>query len=368
MQRTPEDARIHFRGHLFRLSVGAVLLSLCVTSCAERERAGLSAYVHQEMVRPPGEEHKFIRDGVSRLVFLIENDSEDVVVLRNCSIPGQLPDIDRWHGARYGSVEHRPLEDVWWYHEMAQQLSEPVFAMGVIPPGGSLKVARWAILRDPHVTLDVAYHRLTPEQARRYLYVETVRDDSIGSNRVFKHPQEISHAAAPTRDTHWHVVIFPEADTLEIGSQTLTCPVTLREPPVDIAAAQAIVGEPIVDSVYGPRRQAWVVQTVQSMCLVVEDTFTPLPTMDLLPFVVIEAAYRTVPFLLPEKGYDRFKSEEEDEEDRFADAGVTQVPHSAVRDLLARAREHGHRITVRAHDPTGLGARFCLKVGNGHEN
>ncbi len=87
MHLTSTDARVCLTGHLRCLAVGALLLSVCVASCAVREEGVLSAHVRQEMVRPPGEEHEFVREGVSRLVFMIENDGDDVIVLRRCSIP-----------------------------------------------------------------------------------------------------------------------------------------------------------------------------------------------------------------------------------------------------------------------------------------
>ena len=362
MQARPIDSRLPFNSRTACLTVAMALFGLCITSCATRPAPPLSAHVRQEMVRPPGDENKFVRGGMSRLVFMIENDSSDVIVLRSCSIPGQLPDIDRWHGARYGSVQHRPLEDVWRYSEMAQQLSMPVFAMGAIPPGGDLKVTRWAILKEDHVALDLAYHRLTPAQARRHLYVETA-DDTMSMDRLFKHPQELPGPSDEAPQVNWRVVIFPEADTLDIQSQTLTCTVSLREPPVGMETVQALVAEPIRDSAYCARQQAWAVKTAQAMELLADRERIALPEMDLLAFVIIDSSYRTVPFILPPAGYDDFASYRQEKKDnRFDDGGVTPIPHDAVRRLLECIRDNGHRVAVEAIDPTGLGLRFCLVV------
>jgi hypothetical protein len=362
MQTRTTDSRLPLNSHTACLTVAITLLGLCITSCATRQAGPLSAHVRQEMVRPPGDENKFVRHGVSRLVFMIENDTNDVIVLRDCTIPGQLPDIDRWHGARYGSVDHRPLEDVWRYSEMAQQLSMPVFAMGIIPPAGNLKVTRWAILREDHVALEIAYHRLTPAQARQHLYVETARDTMI-MDRVFKHPQELPGPSDEGLQVNWRVVIFPEAETLDIHSQTLTRPVSLREPPVGMETIQTLVAGPIRDSVYCRRQQAWAVKTPQAMYLLAGRERIALPEMDILAFVIIDSSYRTVPFILPATGYNDFASYRKEKEDnRFDDGGVTPIPHDAVRQLLECIRDNGHRIAVEAIDPTGLGRRFCLVV------
>jgi hypothetical protein len=366
MQARPMDSHLPFNSRLACLTVAMPLFGLCITSCTTPAAPPLSAHVRQEMVRPPGDENKFVRHGVARLVFMIENDSNDVIILRGCSVPGQLPDIDRWHGARYGSVQHRPLEDVWHYSEMAQQLSMPVFAMGAIQPCGNLKVTRWAILKEGHVELEIAYHRLTPTQARQHLYVETAREEMI-MDRVFKHPQELPSLSDEGPQVNWRAVIFPEADTLDIQTQTITCPVSLREPPIGIETVQAVAGEPILDSVYCERLKAWVVRTAQSMFLVANDRRITLPETDLLAFIVIDSSYRTVPFILPTSGYDDFASYRQEKQDnRFDDGGVTPIPHDVARRLLECIRDNGHHIAVEAIDPTGLGLRFCLVVREEH--
>ena len=42
---------------------------------------GVSAYVVQEMVRPPGDQHKFVQGAFSRVVLAIENGSDDVIIV-----------------------------------------------------------------------------------------------------------------------------------------------------------------------------------------------------------------------------------------------------------------------------------------------
>jgi hypothetical protein len=317
------------------------------------------------MVRPPGDEYKFVKGGVSRLVFAIENNSNDVIILTDCSIKGQLPDIDRWHGARYGLAEYRPLEDTWKYNQMAQQLSDPVFAMGVILPHDSIEVERWGILKTTTVQLDVAYLRLSQKQARKNLYVETVHADMETEQDVFVHPETLSRSTGSKNLTNWHFVIFPQMDKFPVKSQSLVCTVSFREPKIDIKKAQAVVEDEIRASVYWKGKKMWAVQTDQGKYLVDDNKAIPLPELDLLAFVIIESSYKRVDFILPLSGYEKFAPQKPSiNEAGYFNPGVTKITHEDILKLFTFAREKGGNVTIFPYDPTGLGTSYYLLVGD----
>lgn len=343
-------------------------LSLGLAGCNGGRTAGsgtLSAYVVQEMVRPPGDQYKFVRGAFSRVVLAIENDSDDVVVLRGCSVAGQLPDINRWHGARYGSTQHRPMEDEWVYDEMAQQLSDPVFATGVIPPGESIKVVRWIRLERDTVEIDVAYQRLSVEDATEHLYVETALDDQFSVQRVFRHPDSLAHRADPTGNTNWQVVIFPRAQEFSFDGTTLRCSVSFQPPPVSVDAARAVLGEEIRESVYWRGQSKWVARTDSGVFVIDGQKRTPLGDVDLLCFGVIESSYKTVDCILPLSGYERFDPQRPNVGPvGFFDPGITKVAQGDILGLLESARGNGDSVTVLPYNANGLGMQFHLLVGD----
>lgn len=324
----------------------------------------LSAYVKQEMVRPPGDEYKFVKGGVSRLVFAIENNSNDIIILADCSIKGQLPDINRWYGARYGLAEYRPIEDMWKYNQMAQQLSKPVFAMGVILPHDSIEVERWGILKEKTVQLDVAYQRLSQEQAGKNLYVETVHTPLDTGRDVFVHPEHFSRSTGSGILTNWHFVIFPEMDKFPVKSQTLLCGVSLREPKADIKKAQSVIKDEMRDSVYWKNENMWAVRTDQGKYLVDDNKAILLPELDLLTFVIIESSYKRANFILPLSGYEEFAPQKPSvNEVGYFSPGVTKVLHENILKLFAHARKKGDGVTIFPYDPTGLELNYYLLVG-----
>ena len=325
---------------------------------------GLSAYVVQEMVRPLGDQYKFVRGAFSRMVLAIENDSDDLIVLRGCSVAGQLPDIDRWHGSRYGLAQYRPFEDVWVYNEMAQQLSEPVFAMGVISPHDSIEVVRWIRLERESVEIDVAYQRLSAEDAAEHLYVETAVDGRFSMERVFMHPDSLVRRGDSRVNTNWQVVIFPRAQEFSINGVSLRCSVSFQEPPISIDAVRAAIGDEIRESVYWKSQGKWVVRTDRGSFVVDGQGRRRLGDVDLLSFGVIASSYKEVDCILPLKGYEEFDLQgPKIGEGGFFDAGVTKVEHGDILRLLDSARDNGDSMTVLPYDGNGLGMEFYLLVG-----
>lgn len=361
------------KGHSISLILFAALLMM--SSCSDNpggqlktksrpDSGPLSAYVKQEMVRPPGDEYKFVKGGVSRPVFAIENNSNDVIILTDCSIKGQLPDIDRWYGARYGSAEYRPIEDTWKYNQMAQQLSKPVFAMGVILPHDSIEVEKWGILKEKTVQLDVAYQRLSKEQARNSLYVETVHTPLETGRDVFVHPEHFSRSTGSGIAVNWHFVIFPETEKFPVKSQSLLCSVSLREPKADIKTAQSVIKDEIRDSVYWENRNMWAVKTDKGKYLVDGKKAILLPELDLLAFVIIESSYKRVDFILPLSGYEKFDPQKPSiNEVGYFNPGVTKVLHENISELFAYTEKKGDGVTIFPYDPSGLGSNYYLLVG-----
>lgn len=324
----------------------------------------LSVYVVQEMVRPPGEQHKFVRGAFSRVVLAIENASDDVIVLRGCSVSQQLPDIDRWYGSLYGSVSDKPLEDEWVYNEMVQQLSDPVFATGVIPPNDRLKVVRWLCLTEEEIEIDVSYHRLREEDALENLYVETYVDGQFNMERIFKHPNSPFADANSRADTNWQVVIFPRAGEFPVDRTSLACRVSLQEPPLSISAVRNTFHDKIQDAVYWKGQGKWVVRTNRGVFLVDDQSNSRLGDVDLLCFAVIESSFKAVDCILPLKGYEDFDAQPPRiEGPGYFNAGVTKIAHADIIRLLEAARDNNHSVTVLSYDANGLGSKFYLLIG-----
>ena len=324
----------------------------------------LSVYVVQEMVRPPGEQYKFVRGAFSRVVLAIENNSDDVLILRGCSLEGQLPDIVRWHGSRYGSVKYRPIEDVWIYNEMAQQLSEPVFASGAVSPHSSIEVVRWIWLRQETVEVDLAYHRLAPEDAVKQLYFEMVVDGQYHKEQIFKHPAEPSQLRDSSINTNRQIVVFPEPQKFPIDNASLCCRISFQDPPLNIDTVQEAVGDEILESVYWRNQSKWVVRTGRGVWVVDNGVLTRLGNINLLSFGVIESSYKKVDCILPLQGYEEFDPQSPGiNEGGCFDPGITKVMQGDVLRLLELARDNGDSVTILPFDADGLGMKIYLLVG-----
>lgn len=326
----------------------------------------LSVFVKQESTRPPGEEHFFQKGAVSRLVFTIENISDNFMIIRNFGIQDQLPDIYRWYGSVYGGAEYMHLEDVWIFSELEHRLSEPLFTMGVIYPGGKLNVTRYVILRENKINIMLRYQKLSKEEAERSLYFNLRGKEEFGAHRKYEHCKNID--SIPVEDIDWDTAVFPEAHKILIEKQVYSCHVSLRDPEFSLKNAEDRIGLKAETFVYWKRQRAWVIENDRNRYMISQDEILKLPEIDLLSFIIIESAYKTTNFILPMSGYDQFNAvQPKMEGPGYFNPGITPLKDDEILSLFKFAREKGDSISVFAYDPTGLGKRYYLLVGDFNE-
>lgn len=326
----------------------------------------LSVYVKQEFTRPPGEEHFFQKGAVSRVVFAIENISEDFIVIRDVAIQNQLPDIYRWYGSVYGGAEYMPLEDIWVFSELEQRLSEPVFAKGVIYPGGKLNVTRYAILRENKINITLTYQKLSKKEGKRSLYFYFRGKNEFDTHRKYKRCKKIN--SIPVEDIDWEMIIFPEAHKVSFEKQLYSCHVSLRGPEFNLKDAEDRIGLKADTFVYWKQQRAWIIGKDKDQFIIFQDKIRKLPEIDLLSFIIIESAFKTTNFILPMSGYDQFNAiRPKIEGPGYFNPGITPVKDDELLSLFMFAREKGDAISVLAYDPTGLGKRYYLLVGDFNE-
>lgn len=327
----------------------------------------LSVFVKQDFTRPPVEEYFFQKGAVCRMVFAIENISDDFIVIRNVAIQDQLPDIYRWYGSMYGGAEYMPLEDTWSYSELEQRLSEPFFAKGVIYPGGKIDVTRHVILRENKIILALTYQKLSGKDAQHFLYFYFRGKEEFSANRKYKHCNNIN--SLPVDDIDWGGVVFPEAEKIPFERQMASCEVSLREPEFSLKNAEKRIGLEADSFVYWKGKKSWVIGKERDRYLISSDTIKKLPEIDLLSFIIIESSYNTTNFILPMSGYDRFKAVQPTiEGPGYFNPGITPLKNDDILPLFEFAREKGDPVSVLAYDSTGLGKRFYLLVGDFDEN
>jgi len=328
----------------------------------------LSVFVKQESTRPPGEEHFFQKGAVSRLVFTIENISDNFIIIRNFAISDQLLDIYRWYGSVYGGAEYMPLEDVWIFSEHEQRLSEPLFAMGVIYPGGKLNVTRYVILIENKINISLSYQKLSKEEAERSLYFNLRGKEEFGSHRKYEHCKNID--SIPVKDIDWEMVVFPEANKVSFERQVYSCQVSLRDPEYSLKKAEDRIGLKAETFVYWKRQDAWVIENNRNRYMISQNNIIKLPEIDLLSFIIIESAYKTTNFILPMSGsgYDQFNAvQPKMEGPGYFNPGITPMKDNEILSLFKFAREKGDSVSVFAYDSTGLGKRYYLLVGDFNE-
>ena len=86
--------------------------------------------------------------------------------------------------------------------------------------------------------------------------------------------------------------------------------------------------------------------------------------IDLLSFVIIEIEPASVDFLLPLKGYEKFKAQRPFiEETKTFNPGLTPIKKKNILRLLEYAHNRGEGLKVMRYDPNGLGTRFYLVIG-----
>lgn len=324
----------------------------------------LSVLVKQEMTRPPGEEYLFLKGAPARVIFLLENKSDDFIVVRSVSILGQLPDTDKWYGSQYGSTNYRQLDDTWEYNEMDQMLSEPVFAFGIIGPGKSLEVPRWCVLRGKKLPVKITCQRLNKTQAGEYLYFHTYNEGEFSARRVFERCGDVDALLNAEKKVDWRVVIAPKMESVSMATQWAVCSVSLREPAFSFEqACKSITGE-VSDYVFWPDENVWVVSTEKGAYLVGPEVVTELGEIDLLSFVIIASSNETVPVILPLNGYEAFNPQKPHiEGPGYFNPGVTQLPKNKLSVFFESVKKAGNAISILHYNPDGLGVRRYLLVG-----
>lgn len=322
----------------------------------------LFVYIHQEMVRPPGDMYLFQRGAPSRITFVIKNRSDKFIVVRNVNVIDQLPDIERWYGASYGSLEYRPLEDIWIHNELIQILSRPICTKGVIPPGGSLKAVRWGVLKKDQTDLEITYQGLSREEVQKNMYFFIHRKEEASPfKRIYRRPQEIHSLLKAEVD--WSLVIFPQADRFQSHKQKLSCKVTLREPDFGLDEAKSKIEGQVSDFIFWKNRNSWVLNTEKGSFLVEKDRISSLPEIDLLAFILLESS-KEAHFILPLEGYEPFNPQKPKiEGPGYFNPGITPIPKERILHLFEHAKVRGDTISVFPYDPQGLGGQFYLLVG-----
>jgi len=307
---------------------------------AMEDSGPLSVLVKQEMTRPPGQEYLFLQGAPARVIFLLKNTSDDFIVVRSVSIPGQLPDTDKWYGPQYGSTNYRELDDTWEYNEMDQMLSDPVFAFGVIGPGKSLDVLRWCILKERKLPVKIAYQRLTKTQAGKSLYFHTYREGEFSLKRKFEKCSDIDALLKTEKKIDWRVVIAPEIKSVPMATQSVECSVSLREPELSFEQARKSVGDEVSDYVFWPDENMWIIYTEKGAHLVGPEAVTKLPEIDILSFIIITSSYKTVPVIFPLSGYEVFNPQKPNiEGPGYFNPGITQIPKHKLLTLFEHVKE-----------------------------
>lgn len=347
---------------LFVLFFGIVNIPGGCCKMCKNSKEPLFVYLRQEQTSPPGRQYKFKRGVPSRVVFAVKNNTDDFIILRRFDIENQLSDIDRWYGSAYGSVEYRPLENVWEYNQMNQQLSKPVFIRGLVAPGDELEIVRDIIFRNENIKTVVSYQRLTKKQLAEEIYFDT--QPGSGFDQTFKLIENIDPLLADRGTVDWSFAVFPNADKFTIDKQQAICSVDLAEPDFSLESVKNKLGQNISDFVFWEDKNAWVLKTNEGNYLVDEKEIVRLGDIDLLAFVLIDPDADKVNFILPLKGYEQFDAQQPKiEGPGYFDPGVTSVPKEKIAELLKYAGTNQDKVAVLVYDPTGLGRRFYLLVG-----
>jgi hypothetical protein len=300
------------------------------------------------------------------LVFTIENNSDDFIVIRNFNIQHQLPDIYRWYGSVYGGTEYMPLEDMWVFSELEQRLSEPIFAKGVIYPGGKLNIVRHVILKENLINIILMYQRLPKEQAKKSLYFSFQGNEKFTAYRIYEHYKSANSVSVENID--WEMIVFPEAHKIPFEKQVHPCKVSLKENGFNLKDAEDKIGLTAETFVFWKRQAAWIIKKDNDHYLVRHDNVIKLPEIDLMAFVVIESSYKTINFILPMSGYGKFNAvQPKIEGPGYFNPGVTPLKDNEILSLFEFAREKGDAVSVLAYDPTGLGKRYYILVGDFEE-
>lgn len=320
--------------------------------------------IKQEYVHPSGDAYLFLKGAAESLTVFIENVSSDFILLRSVRVVGQLPDTDRWYGVQYGTTTYYSQEDAWEYDEMDQMLSDPVFAKGVIPPGGSLEVVRWGIVRQASIPIKIAYHRLLPSEASAHFYFSG--DDKAGFSlkRTFARCKDSKALLNTEHEINYREVIAPEIDKFSLLIQEVTCSVSITEFGFTLAQACAAIKGDVLDYVFWEDENVWGLKTSSRTYLVAPSVVEELPAIDLLSFIIIESSDKSVPVIFPLAGYEVFKPQQPTVNGPgYFNPGITKIPKHDLSALFEYVREAGDTISVLHYDANGLGVGRYLLIG-----
>lgn len=324
----------------------------------------LSFYVKREFIRPPGEQYKITRAVAERIIFSIENNSNDFIVVRNINIIGQLPDPSRWYGAAYGSTQYRPLEDIWVYNQMDQVLSSPVFASGVIAPGASFAIERWVMFKKDFLDVEISFQRLSKPDAAKHLYFYQ-HSNELSQKRKFK---RLDNPLTAKDGLDWSLVIFPKAGDFKFYTQNIRCKADLKEPGFSLNEARNKAGCPVEDFIFSKHLDSWLIKCRSGNLLVNKNKKIQLPDIDFLSMVVLESQNK-IGVILPLSGYEKFKPKgPRIEGPGYFNPGITEIPKEKMIELLEYARNKHDKVKVLQYDPDGLGKNAYILIGEFDEH
>lgn len=139
---------------------------------------------------------------------------------------------------------------------------------------------------------------------------------------------------------------------------------TTRNPEFTLEEAQDKGEQKASESLYWENKNSWVVKTEKGTYLVSKERIVELPDMDIRVFIVITSDFGKSDFILPLSGYEQFGAKgPRIEGPGYFNPGTTQIPHETLLSLFSFVKEKKDKISVLTYDPTGLGKKFYLLVG-----
>ncbi|MFC1884804.1 hypothetical protein ACFL2O_08540 [Thermodesulfobacteriota bacterium] len=362
----------------FVLLICILFFSLCgcwekkSTSRPDLKRFEAPLYIHiKPDVKEGTEGHKaFLKRTPERVTFVLENRSDDFLVLRKFEIKDQLPDIERWVGPLYGSVEYSREKDVFFYNFVEQCLSEPVFSMGLIKPNGKIEISRNVVFKHNKIDFQIYFQRLILEDAKKSLYFNFPDEPELGPRKIFRSIDDLEGLLNSNRtdSADWSRVIFKGQKEIPFLRQGTDCTVTLKEPELSLEKVLDKGNMRVFDYIFWKTKKSWVLKGENAVQLAGKDRMIQLGDIDLTVFTLIELSKDKVKCILPLKGYEGFNSKKPKiEGPGYFNPGITLIPKDKISELLQYAERHGDRIKTLVYDPHGLGKRFYIAVGEFNE-
>lgn len=334
------------------------VLLLCWVFLCNHSEATPSQLISVEQTQT---EDVLLKNAPSHITFTVKNTSAHYIVLRRFEVEQQLPEEERWYGAAYGSVAYRPLEDEYRYYAMHQQLSEPVFAFGVLPPGDEITIERWTVPQDKSVAVIITYQALSADETEKMLYVSSERAMYSGAFATFTHPKK---RALEENDIDWSQVIFPDADQIPVISERHEVECAIAELGFSRAEAERIAGMSSEEALFWPAHNAWVLKKKDEVYYLTRAYHEPFPQMELDVITFCVSREKEVPCILPTEGYSAFNAILPTiEGPGYFNPGITQLKKEKVRTLFQHAYRHRDEVSLFSYDGDGLGRELYLLVG-----